>query len=157
MRVTLTERAIAGLANEGKGDKREMTVYTMKAWLLMTAAFLVWALQCAAGHVELDSREQQLMQMAQRQGPQPAPLPGEAGQPRHPTLLQPPVSIRIETPTTPIPTPPIGGEASSSAQPKELTSATGEATAGGGEKVPQVTSFPELTRGVGDSRTLLQE
>jgi hypothetical protein len=134
-----------------------MTVYTMKAWLLLTAAFLVGALQCAAWHGELDSREQHLMQMAQSQGPQTAPLPGEAGQPRHPGLLQPPASIRIETPTTPIPAPPIGGEAAPVAPPKEPTASTGEATAGGGEKVPQVTSFPELTRGIGDSRTLLQE
>ena len=139
------------------GDKKEMTVYTMKAWLLMTAAFLVWALQCDAWHVELDSREQHPIQMAQRQGPQPVPLPGEAGQPRHPGLLQSPASIRIETPTTPSPALPIGGEASPLAQPKEPASSPGEATAGGGEKVPQVTSFPELTRGVGDSRTLLQE
>jgi len=139
------------------GDKREMTVYTVQAWLLLTAAFLVWALQCDAWHKELDSREQHLMQMAQSQGSQPAPLPGETGQPRQPALLQPPASIRIETPTTPIPAPPIGGEASPLAPPKEPTSAAGEATAGGGEKVPQVTAFPELTQGVGDSRTLLQE
>ena len=134
-----------------------MTVYTMQAGLLMTAALLVWALQCEAWHVELDAREQQPMQMAQSQGPQAAPLPGEAGQSRHPGLLQPPAAIRIETPTTPIHAPPIGGEASPLAPPKEPTAATGEAPAGGGEKVPQVTSFPELTRGVGDSRTLLQE
>ena len=139
------------------GDKRERTVYTMKVWLLLIAAFLVGALQCDAWHVELDSREQYPMQMAQSQGPQQAPLPGEAGQFRHPALLQPPASMRIETPTTPSPAPSIGGEASPLAQPKEPTSSTGEATAGGGEKVPQVTSFPELTRGVGDSRTLLQE
>lgn len=139
------------------GDKREMTVYTMKAWLLIAAAFLVWALQCDAWHGELDLREQHPMQMAQRQGPQQAPLPGETGQPRHPTLLQPPASIRIDTPTTPIPAPPVGGDAFPAAQPKEPTPAPGEATDGGGEKVPQVTSFPELTQGVGDSRTLLQE
>ena len=112
-----------------------MTVYTMQAWLLMTVAFLVWALQCEVWHGELAAREPQPIQMAQSQGPQPAPLPGEAGQPRHPGLLQPPAAIRIETPTTPSPAPPIGGEVSPAVQPKEPTSSTGEATEGGGGKV----------------------
>lgn len=134
-----------------------MAVYTIEVWLLMTAAFLVWALQCDAWHVELDSTEPYLIQMAQSQGPQVAPLPGETGQSRHPALQQAPAAIRIETPTTPIAAPPIGGEIAPAAQLKEPAAAPGEATAGGEAKTPQVTSFPELTRGVGDSRTLLQE
>ena len=74
-----------------------------------------------------------------------------------PVLTTPPPTLAPPTPTLPA-TPPAKDEgAEKKAEGAEKGSETKDAKEQDKVKVPQVTSFPELTRGVGNAETLLQE
>lgn len=78
--------------------------------------------------------------------------PGSSGQPGISTEPVPPSPTLRPAPSDPIPRPP---EAVTAPAESERRSDGGEQVPK--SKVPQVTSFPELTRGVGNSGTLLQD
>jgi hypothetical protein len=105
----------------------------------------------------------------------PLPLPAEPGGARPPVYTQPPPTppIRTEPPPVAAPSVPAPGPVlvPSEPPPREEQKAEGsKVDRGKGDgiegdatkpppkpRVPQVTSFPELTRGVGDSDALLKE
>jgi hypothetical protein len=84
----------------------------------------------------------------------PVPLAPDAGGARPPVYTQPATApaesepVRPLAPSGPPPGPPANAPAAAkTGEPAESTKPTG----------PQWTSFPELTRGIGDSETLLKE
>jgi hypothetical protein len=89
----------------------------------------------------------------------PLPLPSEPGGARPPVYTQPPGSspVRPTPPIAPIPpsvSPTVPAPLTSGGASEQSEEKGAERQAG---KVPQVTSFPELTRGIGNAKTLLQE
>lgn len=136
---------------------RATVVWTMNTWLLVIGALVLWDPQSVPLNFRLDARGQRPVLVAQSFGAQAVPLPGDPGQPRNPALMQPSPPVRIEIPAPPVPSAPSVREDNPSPLARDLPSPGGEGREGGEPKVPQVTSFPELTEGVGDSRELLAE
>ena len=116
----------------------------------------MWILTAAVRSVLLVSAVAPVPSRALAQGT-PLPLPAEPGGARPPIYTQPtqplppvrsePVPL-APAPTSPSASPSVPG--ASEAETKE-----GKDTPAG--KVPQVTSFPELTQGIGNAERLLEE
>ena len=97
-------------------------------------------------------RPLRVAQMGQGTGTVPLPGgPAGAGAPVfvHTPPPQPVAAPEATAPTLPSGTPPPAGTAAPVSAPKSDASAT--------PSIPQLTSFPELTRGVGKSETLLKD
>src|SRR5215510_8433585 len=111
---------------------------------------LLWALPILSGNAEAQGT--------------PVPVPGEGGI-RPPVYIQEPQQPQPATgssrPATSAPTesgtlnPPAGGVSEPAPVPAPTASPETDSTAKG--KVPQTTSFPELTQGAGSSGALLGE
>ena len=136
---------------------RPTIVWSGYTWLLVLGALLVWDPGSSRVNLARDTSGPWLLLLAQSSGAQPLPLPGDTGQLPPPILLQPTSPTRIEISPTPLPRLPPLQPSSPSPQTEERPPTEKAAGEDGEHKVPQVTSFPELTQGVGDSRMLLEE
>lgn len=130
---------------------------TMNTWLLSVVILILWGTLSGMLDFGLQTRGRWPSLVGESFGGQAVPLPGETGQPRPPALMQPIPPVRIERPVTPAPAPPSLREGASPPLSKEPSVSGQEERDEGALKIPQVTSFPELTEGVGDSRVLLEE
>lgn len=131
---------------------RLMTVWSIYTWLLVVGSLVLWTPHRLAMNLGGDARGWGSILVAPSFGAQPLPLPGDAGQTRDPALMRPMPPTRIEIPTPTIRTPPSVGEEPPLPLTEPLPSPVNK------ERVePHITSFPELTEGVGDSRALLED
>ena len=136
---------------------RPTIVWSGYTWLIVLGALLVWDPGSVRVNRTPDASEPWLVLIAQSSGAQPVPLPGDTGQLPPPMLMQPTSPTRIEISPPPLPRLPPLQQSSPSPQSEERPPAEKPAGEDGERKVPQVTSFPELTQGVGDSHVLLEE
>ncbi|MBI3325446.1 MAG: hypothetical protein HYZ81_01915 [Nitrospinae bacterium] len=136
---------------------RLAAVWSLPTGFLLLGALLVWDPGSVMVNLTPDASEPWLLLLAQSSGAQPVPLPGDTGQLPPPILMQPTSPTRIELSPTPLPRIPPLQPSAPSPQTEERPPAEKSAGEDGDRRVPQVTAFPELTQGVGDSRMLLDE